>query len=40
MTGYWYINLLVKNSANEIIAGQFVEADSQINSDLYFEVDF
>lgn len=40
MTGYWYINLLVKNSANEIIAGQFVEADSQTNSDLYFEVDF
>ncbi|TDS52094.1 hypothetical protein [Myroides indicus] len=40
MTGYWYINLLVKNNANEIIAGQFVEADSQINSDFYFEVDF
>lgn len=40
MTGYWYINLLVKNSTNEIIAGQFVEADSQTNSDLYFEVDF
>lgn len=40
MKGYWYINLLVKDQNGEVVAGQFIEADSQVNSDKYFEVEF
>ncbi|MDM1503565.1 hypothetical protein HX071_15355 [Myroides marinus] len=38
MGGYWYINLLIKDKAGNIVAGQFVPSDSQVNSEAFFDI--
>lgn len=44
MTGYWFLNLVIKNQAGEIVAGQLVGKDSfgkeTVNGDKFFDVVF
>jgi hypothetical protein len=39
MTGYWKINLIVKNSANTVIKGDSIKGSTTASS-LYFEIEF
>jgi hypothetical protein len=39
MTGYWKVNMILKNAADEVLKGEVV-ADAVESSSLYFEVEF
>lgn len=38
MGGYWYINLLIKDKKGNIVAGEYVDPKSTVNSTLFFDV--
>lgn len=38
MGGYWYINLLIKDKKGKVVAGQYVDPKSTINSDAFLDI--
>lgn len=39
MTGYWKLNLILKNSDDEVIAGNIIDAENE-SSNLFLEIEF